>query len=418
MDISVPLFDDRFAGGSSPSHSEDSLIDPSVLNDLRHKDSHRKDPYSPVGTDFFRPIYCVFGLPIDAVTLNGALEKIRVSVRFRIRCLLSTPNINFLMASQSNSEFRNSVINSDLVVADGMPLVWIGRAMGVPFRERIAGATLFERICGKTMRSMSVYFFGGPDGAAGEAAQNVNSTAIGAKCVGFNSPGFGSVDELSRAELIDHINRCHPDFLVVAMGAKKGQEWIERNFMNIKVPVVSHLGAVVNMVARRISRAPLWCQKLGMEWLWRIKEEPEIWKRYYTDGLLLVRLLLNHGVPCVLYQRFPRISKASFDGTRVEVRHEGSHCRITLSGPWKHSCLSPLRVALTEATQFPTDITVDLRGVPYLDSAAIALLILLYGHQKKRNNDIRFEGATSPVRKILKAHCVEYLLFPTVSEIY
>lgn len=369
-----------------------------------------ESPYSPVETDFFRPVYCMLGLPIDAVTMDEALEKICAAARLHIRCFLSTPNLNFLVASQDNAEFRNSVIRSNLTVADGMPLVWIGRLIGVPIPERVAGSSLFERICKKTMRSMPVYFFGGPDGAAGEAAQNVNAMAVGAKCVGYQSPGFGSVDEMSREDLIEHINECRPDFLVVAMGAQKGQAWIEKNFLDIKAPVISHLGAVVNMAAGRIARAPVWVQRIGLEWLWRIKEEPALWRRYYDDAAGVVALLATRVLPAMLHNRFPGMSKEMFENAKVDVLHTGQSCRVTMMGPWRNAGLRALRIALTEATHVPADVTVDLHEVPYLDSAAIALLILLYGHQLKNGRNISFEGVTPRVRKIFKANCVEYML--------
>lgn len=368
-----------------------------------------ESPYSPVETDFFRPVYCLLGLPIDAIDLEGATEKVCMAARLHIRCFLSTPNLNFLITSQDNADFRNSVIRSNLTVADGMPLVWIGRVMGLPLRERVAGSTLFERLCRKTMRAMPVYFFGGPEGAAGEAAQNINRHAVGTRCVGYRSPGYGSVDDMSREELIEHINDCRPDFLVVAMGAQKGQAWIERNFLDIKAPVVSHLGAVVNMAAGRILRAPAVLQKLGLEWLWRIKEEPELWKRYYSDAATAARLLLTRVLPAIVYQRLTRIPDEAFENARVDVQHNGQSCRITLMGPWRSSTIRPLRIAFTEATQQPVDITLDLHQVPYLDSAAIALLMLLYGNQLKTGRAFSFEGITPSVRRILRAHCVEYM---------
>lgn len=389
-----------------------ALIDCDALFKVEERidDAKYESPYSPVETDFFRPVYCVLGLPIDAVDLDGATEKICAAARLHIRCFMSTPNLNFLIASQSNAEFRNSVIRSNLTVADGMPLVWIARAMGLPLRERVAGSTLFERLCKKTMRSMPIYFFGGPDGVAGEAAQNVNRHAIGTRCVGYRSPGFGSVEDMSDEELIEHINDCQPDFLVVAMGAQKGQAWIERNFLDIKAPVISHLGAVVNMTAGRISRAPPWIQKLGFEWLWRIKEEPSLWRRYLGDGMAVAAIMVSRVLPAVVHQRFSGIPADAFDNAKVDLQHNGQSCRITLMGPWRSASVHPLRVAFTEATQQPVDIIVDLAQVPYLDSAAVALLILLYGNQVRSGRAFSLEGITPPVHRILRAHCVEYMM--------
>jgi len=80
-------------------------------------------------------------------------------------------------------------------------------------------------------------------------------------------------------------------------GRQKGQAWIEHNRTHITVPIISHLGAVINFVAGKLSRAPVWVQRTGLEWLWRIKEEPSLWRRYASDGLVLLKLLITRVVP-------------------------------------------------------------------------------------------------------------------------
>jgi N-acetylglucosaminyldiphosphoundecaprenol N-acetyl-beta-D-mannosaminyltransferase len=363
-------------------------------------------------TDFHRLVYCILGLPIDAMSLDQATRKLQGAARRRIRCFLSTPNLNFLVWSLADPGFRDSVIRSDMSVADGMPLVWIARAMGVPIRERLAGSSLFERMNKETYSSMSVYFFGGPDGAACSAANTINSGSTKMRCVGYNFPGFGSIEDMSDTNIIREINERHPDFLVVALGARKGQAWIERNLYAIAAPIVSHLGAVVNIVAGKISRAPSWMQRLGLEWMWRIREEPALWKRYFSDGGALVKLLVTRVVPCLFYQRYLGLSRDRFLRSTVASERLSDTCKLILAGPWNDSNLTPLRKAFTEATRTPCDIVVDLHAVDYADSAFVALCILLYGHQSKLNRRLRFDGVTAVMRKIFKAHCVEYLIQP------
>lgn len=363
-------------------------------------------------TDFHRLVYCILGLPIDAMSLDQATRKLQGAARRRIRCFLSTPNLNFLIWSHADPGFRDSVIRSDMSVADGMPLVWIARAMGIPIRERLAGSSLFERINKETYSSMSVYFFGGPDGAACRAADTINSGSTTMTCVGYNFPGFGTIEDMSDTNIIREINKNHPDFLIVSLGAKKGQAWIERNLYAIAAPIVSHLGAVVNIVAGNISRAPFWMQRLGLEWMWRIREEPALWKRYIYDGVVLVRLVVTRVVPCLFYQRYLTISRERFLRSTVVSERANDTCKLILEGPWNESNLAPLRKALTKITCTPCDIVIDLRAVNYADSAFVGLCILLYGHQSKLNRRLRFDGVTAAMRRIFKAHCVEYLIHP------
>ena len=89
--------------------------------------------------DFDRDVYCIAGLPIDAIDMQTAVEKVRHAARSKTRCVIATPNLNFVISAQRDAEFRESVIGSDLCLADGMPLVWIARLLKLPIPERIAG---------------------------------------------------------------------------------------------------------------------------------------------------------------------------------------------------------------------------------------------------------------------------------------
>ncbi len=256
--------------------------------------------------DPVREVICLFGLPFDVVTMDETVRRVRDAVQARQRLFLSTPNLNFLIGCQRDAAFRQSVIDSDLSIADGMPLVWISRWLGTPLPERVTGSGLFERLRDEPAppghEPIKVYFFGGPPGAAEAASRNMNTRAAGMVCVGYETPGFGSIEEMSGQDVLDRINASNADFLIVALGAVKGQAWIQRNRTHLLAPVISHLGAVVNFAAGTVSRAPSWVQRAGLEWLWRIKEEPALWRRYWRDALALSETffrqlaLLPHGL--------------------------------------------------------------------------------------------------------------------------
>ena len=110
--------------------------------------------------DFDRNIHCLLGLPVDAVDMAQAMKQVRASAQKKTPCFLSTPNLNFLIACQKDSKFRDAVINSDLSTADGMPLVWLARLLGIPIAERVAGSDLFEQLRKDSASPLSVYFFG------------------------------------------------------------------------------------------------------------------------------------------------------------------------------------------------------------------------------------------------------------------
>lgn len=323
-------------------------------------------------------------MPFDAVDLAGAVHQVLASVADRTPLFVSTPNLNFLIASQSDDLFRQSVQASDLSLADGMPVIWLAKLLGVPISQRVAGSDLFEALCAQTERTVKVYFFGGPEGAAEQAGARVNALADqrvrlgqtpGVRCVGYESPGFGSLEEMSRPDLIERINASGADFVVVALGARKGQAWIQRNRAQLNAPVISHLGAVVNMAAGTIARAPRWMQKVGLEWVWRIKEEPMLWKRYASDGFVLLRLLLTRILPEMMWRlRLRGRSPAGAQGASMEVHRLGDERQLALHGIWAMDQVQRLRDQLNEAAQSQESVCVDVQGARYLAPAVRGLV--------------------------------------------
>src|ERR1043165_2927001 len=180
-----------------------------------------------------------------------------------------------------------------------MPIVWIARLMGVPIKNRVAGSDVFDALIGDqgTARPLKVFLFGGAPGVAEAASRALNARPSGLHCVGLCYPGFRTVDEMSHNDIIEAVNSSGAELLVVSLGAAKGQSWLLRNHNRLNIPVRVHLGAVMNFQAGTVSRAPVFFRKLGLEWMWRIYEEPHLWRRYWTDGCVLLSVFLTRIVP-------------------------------------------------------------------------------------------------------------------------
>ncbi len=365
--------------------------------------------------DFSRNVHCLLGLPFDIVDMAAAVARVRSAAAGGAPCFLSTPNLNFLIACRGDAAFRDSVITSDLSIADGMPLVWMARLLGMPIRQRVAGSSLFETLRHDSARPLSVYFFGGPDGVAERACKRLSAESCGLTCVGFECPGFGSVEEMSSKATIDRINASGAGFLVVALGAKKGQAWIVRNRNRLAVPVISHLGAVVNFVAGTVARAPRWMQRSGLEWVWRIKEEPGLLPRYWQDGLAMMKLLATRILPAAWHARRHRPSPADLAAAAVTdeaIAEAGGIAMIQLKGAWNSGNLAPLRASFAKAAASDRVIALDLSGVSAVDSAFIGLVMLLYGHQAERDSRLVVKGVTADVRRMFELSCAEFILEP------
>ena len=362
---------------------------------------------STVVTDFSRRVYCVLGLPFDAVNMEETVDLLLSCAEDAERCFFSTPNLNFLITSLGDAAFRDSVMRSSLSLADGMPIVWLARLLGLPITTRVAGATVFEQLRAQHAMPLKVFFFGGPDGVAQQAADVLNANAGGMHCVGACSPGFGTLEDMSTPAIIERINASNADLLVVALGAKRGQAWIEHNLGTLRVPLVSHLGAVVNFVAGTVSRAPSGVGKSGLEWLWRIKEEPALWRRYWSDGMALLRLLTTSALPAALDARRVR---AATTAPVLHERDEGQHYTLTLGGAWHDAALHELRKALARTTARRRDVRLELLADCNLDSAALGLLLLLYGHQSRVGAALTVQAKGAAVRRTMRLQNVAFLL--------
>lgn len=360
-------------------------------------------------TDFNRPVHCILGLPIDAVDLDQAVARLEQARSSRQRCFLSTPNLNFIVASQQNALFRESVCQSDLSLADGMPLIWIARLLGIPLPERVSGSGLFERLRGQAASRWKVFFFGGQAGVGEAACRAIGEHEAGMSAVGHLYPGLGSVAQMSQSGWIDRINDSGADLLLVSLGAAKGQQWIVRNLPALKPPVVGHLGAVINFVAGSVARAPRWMQRSGLEWLWRIKEEPPLFRRYRDDGLALLRLFFTRVLPLMLWQRW---GASAADRARAEIRRGDDPRQLSLLGAWHASNLAPMRQAFTALLAQDGDARLELGACRDLDSAAIALLLLLAQALADRRQHLCLSGLSPRLRRLLHLHCADHLIAP------
>ena len=366
------------------------------------------------GDDLCREVYCVLGMPIDAIEMPAVLETIYAAAANAKPCLISTPNLNFLVNSWSDPEFRESLLLSDLCPADGMPIVWIARLLGVPIR-RVAGSDIFDtlksRPPGAGRRPVKVFLFGATEAIAAQACERLNRNAVGVECVGWLCPGFGDLDELSQEHFVDQINESDADFLVVALGARKGQSWLRRNHDRLRIPIRCHLGATVNFQAGAVRRAPYAFQKLSLEWLWRVKEEPSLFWRYWNDGLVLLGLLFGRALPLACRERWwlMRAHRDELDFAIAETENDHS-VRLHLSGCARADQVPETILSLRKAAASQKQISIDLSEVRIVDVRFLGLLLMFVKQMSACRRAPQFVGASRKVQRLFRLNGVQYLL--------
>lgn len=343
----------------------------------------------------------LLGLPFDAVTLEQAAIQLNDCITHHQRCFLSTPNLNFTIMAQDDAAFYKSVIQSDLVVADGMPLIWVAKMLGLPITERVAGSDLFAYLSNQPRANkLRVFFFGGETGIAEKAHFALNQQSPGMVSCGYYDPGFVSIDAMSTTEIVDYINSCVPDFIVVALGAKKGQQWIMRNRHQLEAPVISHLGAVINFVAGNVKRAPEQWQRFGLEWLWRIKQEPKLYKRYLNDGLRFLAMLISQALPLMFRMR--KHAKSSKDYyLNKSITFIRNNTEIKLEGMLTRQTFPELESDLMALLEKKHDVSLNMQQVTYIDQYVIADLMHFQERLKDNNKSLTLKNISLEVKSIL-----------------
>jgi len=359
--------------------------------------------------DFSRKVYCVLGIPIDAIDMTAALHAVEAAARGREPFLLSTANLNWVVTSRSDPEFRESLLDSEMCTADGMPIVWIARLLGLPIENRVSGADLFEKLgtAKRGARPLTVCLFGGATGIAAVAAEKINAKSSGLRCVGSIDPGFGTVEEMSQAALLTHVNASGADFLAVSLGARKGQLWLQQNRERLRSPVRAHLGAVVNFQAGTLRRAPRYLQSCGLEWLWRIKEEPHLWRRYWSDGSVLMSLLVKRVLPLAFATYLRPTSR---EDLAISTKQSYEALVIQLSGSATERHIDKAISCFRDASASRNQITVDLSATSAIDARFLGLLLILRKQLRRQHGQLTFIGASRRIAKMFRYNELSFLL--------
>jgi N-acetylglucosaminyldiphosphoundecaprenol N-acetyl-beta-D-mannosaminyltransferase len=361
-------------------------------------------------SDLGRDVYCVLGIPIDAADMAATLNKIDVAAKEGHPTLISTVNLNFLANSLADFEFRDSLLRSDFCTADGMPIVWMARLLGLPIRERVSGADILDELRAKSgRRKLRVFFFGGADGIAGSARRILNGENGGLTCAGTLNPGFGTIEDISSNAIIAAINASNADFLIVALGAAKGQAWLLRNHDRLRIPVRAHLGAALNFQARALRRAPRLLRALGLEWLWRIKEEPHLWERYWRDARTLLRLLWSRLLPLAFGAARLRWRRAQ--QLNVRIHTDAESIVLALVGDATSATIAPATAGFKQALLGARPLVVlDLATVRYVDQRFLGSVLMLRKFLHQRSARLLIVGASRRVRRLFELNEVAFLL--------
>ena len=230
----------------------------------------------------------LFGIPLAKVTQSEAVEKVieLAKTRRRPAHFVATLNVDFVSNAvpawpfKGNKELWLYLRRADFVVADGMPIVWLSKLARDPLPERVTGSDTVPLICKRCAEEgLSIFVLGGTESANQAAFEYILKMAPGLKIAGMNTSAVRLEEDQSA--LVAEINARKPDVLFVALGNPKEELWMGRYVSDLEVGVVIGVGGSFNFLAGLVKRAPKWMQRNGLEWVFRVWQEPRrLWKRY------------------------------------------------------------------------------------------------------------------------------------------
>lgn len=341
----------------------------------------------------------VLGVPIDNVSADEAVVLIEQMIATGRPHYLATANVDFLVQALHDVELRRILFDAHLVLCDGTPVLWASRWLGNPLQERVAGSDLVPRLIQvAATKGYRLFFLGGSSEATETAVEKLRQRYPALIIADYFSPPFRELLQMDHEEIRRRIRTAKPDLLFVSFGCPKQEKWIAMHYQSLGVPVAVGVGATIDFLAGRVARAPQWMRRLGLEWVFRLAQEPRrLLRRYCRDCWYFLLFLL---------------AQWSRTGWRLR-RHRGRppatvHDLIAVREIWCPEWLDALAVTRdadvwTQAGEADAHIVVRLDQVRFIDSTGIGLLIRLRKRLAQRKRELVLVGTTPPVRRCLHA---------------
>ena len=354
-----------------------------------------------------RKVLILLGVPIDDLTMPEALNRIEsfiVAGRATGKShQIATVNADFVVNSLHDPELRRILQESDLATADGMPLVWGSRLLGVSLEGRVTGADLVPALCERAaQRGYSVYLLGARPGVAAKAASVLQERYPGLTIAGVHSPPNRPLLEMDRG-IVDEIRAAKPDILLVAFGNPKQEKWISMFARDLQVPVSIGIGGTLDMIVGVTQRAPAWMQRLGLEWSYRLAQEPRrLWKRYAVDMVYFSYFYFWQ----LLAMRSGRASVQSLpsaDAVLVE-----NNAVISVKGRLDRATQAGFVQQAEQALQTTPWLVVNLAQAEFLDSSALGTLVTLANRARAQGGGLTLAAVPAPIMQVLKLVKLEH----------
>lgn len=234
---------------------------------------------------------------VNNLNMTEVIDTIEEMITQNKKSYVVAVNVDVIMKIENDSELKKIVNDADIVLVDGQPLVWISKWYKRPVKAKVSGSDLIPKLCNvAAKKKYTIFIIGGKEGIAEKAKLNLEKSNPGIQVVGTYSPPFGfEKDEEELKQINKMITEVHPNILIACFGCPKQEKWIYNNYHKYDATVSICAGATVDFLAGNIKRAPRWMSDIGLEWLYRLIQDPKrLVRRYFIDDVKIIKLIKKY----------------------------------------------------------------------------------------------------------------------------
>jgi len=342
----------------------------------------------------------IFGVPFHNVDFDEAVDWVVDRIRSGRPANIATANLDFVTKAWHDPELQRVLIDADLVIADGFPVVKLSPLFGPRLKSRVTGSDLVPKLAERAAREgFSVYGLGSADGVAKKALEVLKIRYPELKVAGTYSPPYAPLLEMDHRDILRHLERARPDLLFVALGVPKQDKFISMHVRGWNVPVSIGVGGSLDFITGKQKRAPVWLQDLHMEWFWRLCCNPgRLFARYVAN----VRFLLSASRQMWMIRRLPdkpggfqildeaAVEQLKTRGAMVEQFHQLE------SEEAARQFVAELGAAAV------SNIILDLHPIPWLDSLELGALLEVNKRCRAKGGRLILYALRPKVRRLLE----------------
>ena len=350
------------------------------------------------------PTVVILGIPFHNVSFDEAVAWALQRIRSRQPGYIATANMDFVMQSWRDPELQRILLEADLVVADGIPIVWLSALLGPRLKARVTGSDLVPLLAQMARdEGFSIYNLGGAAGVPEKAAAALVRRFPGLRLAGCYSPPWAPLLEMDHATILAKLQAANPDLLLVAFGAPKQEKWVSLHVRQWKVPLAIGVGGSLDFLAGVQKRAPRIVQRLAMEWFWRMcSDPPRLVGRYLRNIAFFFQALFR--LQLIFWQK---------DHPQPGIEpHSPLHSMAQVEPFVPLTDAAQAEAFCARIAERPADrpVVLDLAGRPWLSSLEQGALLRLTTRLRRRQQPCILAGAGSRVRNMLAwCHLTNYL---------